>query len=317
MDLINHPSAPNGRFVAKDPNIPGSGTALIAEWHNDIQYEIINAIKGAGLTPNRSDLQQLLAAIQALISKSEAQAYIDSPVTPNLLADTYQFSTLCGGAVNTAMNAQDAHANSIWSAYLSYGGSVVNTTMTVITLDKLKDFGLHPKTGDDFSLANPDYDNPTYPFHGGNFRVVLFDINAVSGTRGAGYLHQGCYKKTGWGGGPRKTIYASALVNVLECTSDIKYDIHGNMCEGAVVIDASDVGKGWQYKYGLRTDFGGCHQPWTGGSNLGRIRFALALPYIGFGRHGSQFIWTDAIAKPSEIKAGTHSNYRYSHWMGN
>lgn len=239
------------------------------------------------------------------------------PVTPNLLADTYQFSTLGNGVVNTELTAEEAHANSIFSAYLSDGGSVVNTKMTVLTLDQLKNHGLHPVAGDDFALANPYYDSASIPFYGGIFRVVLFDIEAVSGTNGAGYLHQGCYPTTAWGRGANTVVYSSALVNVLEASGGLTYSVHGNMGGETVLVGAADVGAGWQYKHGTQTGFIGCHQPWTRGSNVGRLKFAMCLPYIGFGDHGDNFVWADSIARPSQIKAGTHPNYRYSHFMGN
>lgn len=69
MDRINHASANNGRFVAKDPNIDGSGTVLTAEWHNDIQDELINLITKSGLTPNRTDLDQLFDAVDEIAKR--------------------------------------------------------------------------------------------------------------------------------------------------------------------------------------------------------------------------------------------------------
>ena len=240
------------------------------------------------------------------------------PVAPNLLVDTYQFSTLCGGKVNTEMSAADAHLNSIWSAYLTHNGSVADTKITVLTLDKLKEYGLQPVATDDFSKhVNSHANDAIKPFSGASFRVVLLDINLTTPGGGVGYLHQAIAgNTTGWGFGPEISLFASAMVNVLECTPGLKYAVHANMTLSQCVLSESDIGKGWQYKYGTNKRLGGSYQPWSRGTNLGRIKFAMCLPYVGFGDYGSNFIWVDSIGKASQYKAGL-TNPSYSHWHGN
>lgn len=240
------------------------------------------------------------------------------PVAPNLLVDTYQFSTLCGGAVNTEKTAQEAHAGSIFSGYFSYNGSIADTKITVLTLDKLKNFGLQPVAGDDFiNKVNAYANDATRPFYGGEFRVLLIDINLTTAGSGVGYLHQKLAgSTTGWGFGPEAMLYASAMVNVLECTPGLEYAVHANITGDQCVVSNDDVGKGWQYKYGTRKRLGGEYHPWSRGTHLGRIKFAMCLPYIGFGDYGGNFIWVDSIGKPSQHAAGT-INSAYSHFHGN
>jgi hypothetical protein len=272
----------------------------------------------AYLRGTRDSLEQKLAVAKAELSTAQDELRGLLPVTPNLLVDTYQFSSLSGGAVNTEKTAQEAHAGSIFSAYFSYGGSVADTKMTVLTLDKLKDYGLHPVVGDDFQKkVNGNFDHPTLPFSGANFRVVLFDINLTTAGSGVGYLHQALAgQTTGWGMGSEATLYASAMVNVLECTPGLKYAVHANATGEQCVISDADIGKGWQHKYGTRKRLGGLYQPWSRGTNLGRIRFAMCLPYIGFGDHGGNFIWVDSVGTASQYAART-MNPAYSHFHGN
>lgn len=232
------------------------------------------------------------------------------PVTPNLLKDTYHFSQLCKGKVNTPMSMADAHGG-CWLAYLSYGGSVANGTITVLTLDKLKDYGLQPVAGDDFHLASPYATSATSPFYGSGFRVVLLDFSITKAGGGVGYLHQAGntveQMTTGWSAGKFKT-QSSILVNVLEQSGDTYFNVQSNM-PAPLRADKTLVGKGWQKLRGVRDGFGGAHQPWAYGA--GSMKIALCLPYVGHGDHGDIFLWADALTKASSTEP-----YRYSHWMG-
>ena len=272
----------------------------------------------AYLRGTRDSLEQKLQTAKNELSTAQNDLRAMLPVTPNLLVDTYQFSSLCGGAVNTEMSALDAHLNSIWTAYLTYGGSVADTKITVLTLDKLQEHGLHPVAGDDFiKKVNPYANNVAIPFHGAAFRVVLFDINLTTAGGGVGYLHQPIAGQTsGWNMGSETKLYASAMVNVLECSPGLKYAVHANMTSDQCVVSETDVGKGWLHKSGTRSRLGGIYQPWSRGSNLGRLKFAMCLPYVGFGDHGSNFVWVDSIGKASQYKAGL-TNPSYSHFHGN
>ena len=56
------------------------------------------------------------------------------------------------------------------------------------------------------------------------------------------------------------------------------------------MIDGAEHGLGWTHMYKVATGIGGCLQTKIQGGK-GRIKFALALPYLGFGDHGGQPVW--------------------------
>src|SRR5579883_3057177 len=69
----------------QDTAIPG--TQVTADWLNMIQAELINAVEGAGLTPNKNAFNQLLLAIQAISAANAlppgvVQAYAAPGATP-------------------------------------------------------------------------------------------------------------------------------------------------------------------------------------------------------------------------------------------
>lgn len=66
MDRINDPSAPNRRWVAKDPNVAGSGTIIKKDWLQGLDDELINLIEKAGLVPSSADLEQIYKAVYAI-----------------------------------------------------------------------------------------------------------------------------------------------------------------------------------------------------------------------------------------------------------
>jgi microcystin-dependent protein len=55
-----------GFFDAGDPSTGRKATYFSADWANAVQEELISVIEGAGLTPNKGDLTQLLQALQAM-----------------------------------------------------------------------------------------------------------------------------------------------------------------------------------------------------------------------------------------------------------
>lgn len=69
MHLIDHPTAsPGGLFTEGDPASGTPATVVTGDWLNAVQLELANAIQGAGLTLDKANNAQLLAAIQALIA---------------------------------------------------------------------------------------------------------------------------------------------------------------------------------------------------------------------------------------------------------
>lgn len=66
MDLINHPSAPGGRFTDGDPGTGTPGTVVTAGHMNAVQDEILTAIEDSGQSPDASNFGQLSEAISRL-----------------------------------------------------------------------------------------------------------------------------------------------------------------------------------------------------------------------------------------------------------
>lgn len=78
MQRTTAPNSSSGQYVDGDPNIPGTGTLVIAEDKNMIQEEIANAVEGAGLTLSSAQ-DQLSTAIktQHIYRASETYAVND------------------------------------------------------------------------------------------------------------------------------------------------------------------------------------------------------------------------------------------------
>ncbi|MFZ3279656.1 gp53-like domain-containing protein [Pseudomonas sp.] len=55
----------NGQFVDEDPIAGKPGSLIPATWGNSVTQEILNVVQAAGLTPNESSNNQLLAALRS------------------------------------------------------------------------------------------------------------------------------------------------------------------------------------------------------------------------------------------------------------
>ena len=237
-----------------------------------------------------------VAAKKTEVDNALNQLSQSSPVTPNLLVDTKYFSHLCGGATNTSQELIAAHG-SPWSACL-YNGTTGSGTLEIVTLDKLQSQGL--TAGGDLLKALGETGQPGELFHGSDFHVALFDVQ-ITGDQSngdAGYffiMNQGGSLFTGWYHGEFKT-QASCFVNVIEHSGDIVYYPHDNM-PARVAVTGDDLDQGWLYKHATRNGWGGCHQPHF--RHQGHMTVALALPYIGYGDNGNQFIWAGSVGRYS------------------
>lgn len=91
------PAWPNVPFWNKDPAIGLVGAKVPADALNGPLFEILNAITGAGLTPNAADLTQLLQAM-TLIARAAAGRLITSPlmltVDPGVAVSDTNFHTV-------------------------------------------------------------------------------------------------------------------------------------------------------------------------------------------------------------------------------
>ncbi|MCM2318049.1 MAG: hypothetical protein NDI93_01825 [Pseudomonas sp.] len=85
MFRVDHTSATASMPAPSPANNPGyftegneaggvPATVVTADWANMVQEELINVVQAGGLTPAKSDFNQLLLAIQALIQQGQASA---------------------------------------------------------------------------------------------------------------------------------------------------------------------------------------------------------------------------------------------------
>ncbi|MDU9050629.1 MAG: hypothetical protein Q3M30_17415 [Candidatus Electrothrix sp. Rat3] len=217
------------------------------------------------------------------------------PVTPNLLQDTKHFDKICKGEKNKSVEIIAAHS-SPWSSRL-YDGTQGSGSVKVVTVDQLENEGI-PFGGDLARAANSP--GGERPFYGTDFNVLLLDVT-VTADRSNGYsalflvLNQGCPTFTGWGKG-EFTTQSAVFFNCLDQSGDIVFSPHSNM-PASVDVTKEDVGKGWTYRQATRTGFGGCHQPRFTGK--GRMKVAIALPYIGYGDHKGRFVWAGSVGRYS------------------
>lgn len=245
-------------------------------------------------------MNQTVAAQKAEYDKWRAGVRAEFPVSPNMLFDTKRFTRLCGGKTNTETDIITAHSSPWGAAW--YGGTQGKGTVKVVTIDKLAAEGF--QVGGDLARAVGD----KYPggFYGSDFCAAVFDVtissNCTDGTEGfALVLNQGCQSFTGWSRGEFITE-ASCFVNVISRTGNIVFAPHSNLPAGVDAAGA-ELGKGWIYKRASRQGWGGCHQPRFYG--IGSIKVALALPYIGFGDHGNNYVWAGSVGRYSHEDIGT------------
>lgn len=69
-------ATPDNKFTEGDPTVPVAATTVSADWLNAVQEELVAAIAGAGLEPEKSDNTQLRQAIGKLISTAVDAARI-------------------------------------------------------------------------------------------------------------------------------------------------------------------------------------------------------------------------------------------------
>ncbi|WP_294948236.1 hypothetical protein [Sulfurivirga sp.] len=242
--------------------------------------QAIGAINGLRQTVDGkiADIDARVNAAQAQVDGFINNARAEFPLAPNLLRDTYQFTGLCGGQVNTPVDIVTAHG-APWGCAWNNGGSGTGT-IEVVTNDQFAAKGIG--WGGDMALACSSN------FYGASFRAVLLDISFATSGRFL-FMTQGCPVFTGWGHGQFRT-QASALVNVLSATGNIVCKVMDNAAP-TLSADASLVGQGWKYLHAAKMGFGGCCYPAFVGDAGSSMRIAIALPYWGTGDHGSNFIY--------------------------
>lgn len=244
----------------------------------------------------KQEIDTRLAAKSSAVDAKIQEFQSHHPLTPNILLDTKYFNHI-GSEDNVETEIHAAH-KAPWKSFL-YNGTEGTGTVKRITLDKLSENGLEPNSlMKSKALGSPNVHNQSY--YGSNYKVLLLDVEITKGqstkpTTGSLFvLSQGCDTHFGWSRGDFIT-QASCWVNVLECTGNMAFQPSANRSAN-LVCNASDLGKGWQYKHATRKGWGGCHQPLFTG--IGRMKVAICLPYVGTGNHGNNMIWADSVGHP-------------------
>ena len=228
-----------------------------------------------------------------------AEAPASRPVTPNLIADTKHWATLCGGQTDTEMELMAGHNGSSFAA-ARRNGTEGTGTIEVVTLGRLPYKGL--KYGGDLAkaAAGPYAAPPLRPWPGSDFNSLLLsaDITRNQSSGGVGriaVLGQGRSMFSGWGHGEFKT-QIGCFVNVIAHSGTTKL-LLGESMTASPVIGAADAGEGWQYKHAAQTGWGGHFTPVFEG--IGQMTVALALLYVGHGDHGGAYIYAQSLGRYS------------------
>ncbi|MBD1582492.1 hypothetical protein [Pseudoalteromonas sp. S16_S37] len=248
----------------------------------------------ARLDQKSQEVDSRLAAKEQAVESKIASFQKALPLAPNNLSDTKYFAKINSGHEDgVAVDVMQSHA-APWSCFY-YQGTEGTATVTKLTNKMLADYGLTPNS--EFHRAIGVYRSEAEPFYGSDFKVLLFDVELTKGmTTDANLgllfvLNQGCPSFTGWDKGEFLT-QANCWINVLEQSGSLEFYPSSNR-SATIRVNADDNGKGWQYKRNTRQGWGGCHQPIFRG--LGKMKVAVALPYVGTGDHGNNMIWADSV----------------------
>ncbi|MBQ4844916.1 hypothetical protein [Pseudoalteromonas sp. MMG005] len=252
----------------------------------------------AHLNQKKQEIDTKLTAKEQAVDAKIASFQKALPLGPNMLSDTKHFAYInAGQPEGTAVDVLQSHA-APWSCFY-YQGTEGGSTVTKLNTSMLAQHGLAPN--DDFKArALGDYRSESNTYYGTDFKVVVFDVEITKGRETDAnngllfVINQGCPTFTGWGRGEFLT-QASCWVNVLEVSGNMKFYPSSNR-SASIRVDSSDLNKGWQYKHATRAGWGGCHQPIFSG--LGKMKVAIALPYVGMGDHGDNMIWADSVGHP-------------------
>ncbi len=241
------------------------------------------------------------------------------PVTPNLLPDSKHFANLCGGALNTILAWDNGGAGTPWNVvFQNSTGTCDIEVVYAYDIPRLTALGLWP-LGDMASLVRA-FPHPTIPDYGVDNHIAIFDIvitdwtyNELTNSFIPLYFAHDCFSYTSWFLPDSWSTQLSYFINILS-VDGLEFDFgrrsHGHQTriglgapEGLPVnLGANIVGQGWKHISGGRSGFGGCNSSYVLSVddhtitplNPAHIKFAIALPYQGYGDHQGLPIWAGA-----------------------
>lgn len=111
-------------FTEGDPINGVKATQVTDDWLNAVQGEVVNAIEGAGITLNKENNSQLLAAIQAIAGGAKVVFGGDS------VSGTYQLPDMSVGKVELVFYNRSGAGNTLAPAEGTYHLFVGNNSGT-------------------------------------------------------------------------------------------------------------------------------------------------------------------------------------------
>lgn len=134
MHKIDDPTAaPGGLFTIGDPIGPTPATVVTDDWLNAVQTELVNVIEGAGLTLDKANNAQLLAAIQALVPPPET-AWQTGDVKLTMQPTAADGWIICNdGSIGNAASAASTRANDDCEALYSLLWANVSNTYAPVS----------------------------------------------------------------------------------------------------------------------------------------------------------------------------------------
>lgn len=204
------------------------------------------------------------------------------PVAPNLMDDTSKFDHICGGQKNVAQDLISA-VSGPWAALRS--GSDVVATATVVPYADFGAAGIPTGGG----LAEMEGVDPSDV----GFCALLLDVTLPVG--GGEFKISQTYARALAQGFGETVAETSVFAAVLEATGSAELTF--GMNHASVDVNASDHGQGWKHFHAVSTSgsrYGEFRNSFRG---EGRLKLALALPYLGLGDHGGAKIWAGFVGQ--------------------
>ncbi|ETX03592.1 MAG: hypothetical protein ETSY1_46840 (plasmid) [Candidatus Entotheonella factor] len=240
--------------------------------------------------------------------ETQVQSFIEEaaasfPVASNLLPDSKNFDGLCQGQKNVRMAWDEGGLGHPWHGiWLGATGSLFVEVVYVGDEARLTELGLWP-LGPLNELVRP-FAHPTLGDYGQDSHIAIFDLGIHTWTKGQPVeqntipftFQMDCREYTSWWIGQFKT-QQSSFMNVLSA-NHLAFNLFRNRAGYSPEIGADAVGLGWKHYAGALTGFGGCNSSYVVSDidvitpqDNAHIKFALALPYQGFGWHHGIPVW--------------------------
>ncbi|CAD7970075.1 unnamed protein product [Amoebophrya sp. A25] len=232
--------------------------------------------------------------------------YMSLPLAPNLLRDSKKFQGLCRGLRGTEMNWDEGGFGGDWHGYIyrkdnpgNTAGVNVKCSVQVIDLSnaaKLANSPLMPFGQLDAFITDQKWSKDPAYFAGADVCCVILDVRITQDADGNGSLKLLCQNRTplftSYDRGPFFT-QVSVFCNVLESEGETRLRLF--MGRGAGVrVDGTSKGLGWRHYHACRVGFG--EEESSTASGVGRLRVAIALPYLAYGYHGGIPVWSGYVA---------------------